>query len=110
MLSAVASRYARALVEVVTEAGSGINPDQATVQLRQVAAMVEESQDLRNALLSPAVSPARKRAAVARLTAPLGIHGKIRNFLYVVIDLLEQDDKRHDEGECAAQALHRSSA
>lgn|SRR5487761_2452474 len=86
MLSAVASRYARALVDVVTEAGSGINPDQATVQLRQVAAMVEESQDLRNALLSPAVSPARKRAAVARLTAPLGIHGKIRNFLYVVID------------------------
>ena len=86
MLSAVASRYARALVDVVTEAGSGIDPQQAVVQLRQVAAMVETSTDLRGALLNPAVSPSRKRAVVSKLTAPLGISNKIRNFLYVVID------------------------
>ncbi|MGA3201142.1 MAG: ATP synthase F1 subunit delta [Bryobacteraceae bacterium] len=83
MLSAVSTRYARALVEVVTEPGSGIEPQVALEQLRQVAAMIAGSEDLRNALLSPAVSPSRKRAVVARL---IDVHAKIRNFLYVVID------------------------
>ena len=83
MLSAVSTRYARALVEVVTEPGSGIEPQVALEQLRGVAAMIAGSEDLRNALLSPAVSPSRKRAVVARL---IDVHAKIRNFLYVVID------------------------
>jgi F-type H+-transporting ATPase subunit delta len=86
MLSAVSTRYARALVDVVTEPGSNIDPKTAMDQLRQVAAMVSESVDLRNALLTPAVSPSRKRAVIAKLTGPLNIHVKIRNFLYVVID------------------------
>src|ERR1700678_1906809 len=86
MLSAIATRYAKALVDVVTEPGSNIDPQQAMEQLRQVAAMVSTSDDLRNALLSPAVSPGRKRAVIAKLTGPLNIHVKMRNFLYVVID------------------------
>jgi F-type H+-transporting ATPase subunit delta len=83
MLSAVSTRYARALVDVVTEPGSGIEPQMAMDQLRQVAAMVASSDDLRGALLSPAVSPSRKRAVIAKL---VNVHVKIRNFLYVVID------------------------
>ena len=83
MLSAVATRYAKALVEVVTEPGSGIDPQTAMDQLRQVAALIADAEDLRNALLSPAVAPSRKRAAVAKLVQ---VHPKIRNFLYVVID------------------------
>src|SRR5580704_18098246 len=83
MLSAIATRYAKALVDVVTEPGSNIDPQMAMDQLRQVAAMVSESDDLRNALLSPAVAPSRKRAVVAKL---INVHVKIRNFLYVVID------------------------
>jgi F-type H+-transporting ATPase subunit delta len=83
MLSAVSTRYARALVDVVTEPGSNIDPQTAMDQLRQVAAMVSSSDDLRGALLSPAVSPSRKRAVVAKL---VNVHAKIRNFLYVVID------------------------
>jgi F-type H+-transporting ATPase subunit delta len=83
MLSAVSSRYARALVEVVTEPGSPIDPDTAMTQLRDVSAMISSAHDLRNALLSPAVSPSRKRAVVAKL---IDVHPKIRNFLYVVID------------------------
>ncbi|MGA3185913.1 MAG: ATP synthase F1 subunit delta [Bryobacteraceae bacterium] len=83
MLSAVSTRYAKALVDVVTAPGSGIEPQQALEQLRQVAAMILESHDLKNALLSPAVSPSRKRAVVAKL---INVHVKIRNFLYVVID------------------------
>jgi F-type H+-transporting ATPase subunit delta len=83
MLSAVSTRYARALVDVVTEPASGLEPQTALDQLRQVAAMISESHDLKNALLSPAVSPSRKRAVVAKL---IDVHVKIRNFLYVVID------------------------
>jgi F-type H+-transporting ATPase subunit delta len=83
MLSAVSTRYAKALVDVVTEPGSNIDPQTAMEQLRQVAAMVAASDDLRGALLSPAVSPSRKRAVIAKL---INVHVKIRNFLYVVID------------------------
>lgn len=83
MLSAVASRYARALVDVVTEPGSGIDAGTATAQLRQVATMIAASDDLKGALLSPAVSPSRKRAVLAKV---IDVHTKIRNFLYVVID------------------------
>lgn len=83
MLSAVATRYARALVDVVTEPGSGIDPQVAMEQLRQSAATITGSADLRSALLSPAVSPSRKRAIIAKL---VDVHVKVRNFLYVVID------------------------
>jgi len=83
MLSAISTRYAKALVDVVTEPGSNIDPQMAMDQLRQVAAMVSASDDLRGALLSPAVSPSRKRAVIAKL---VDVHVKIRNFLYVVID------------------------
>jgi len=83
MLSAVSTRYAKALVEVVTEPGSNIGPQAAIEQLRQVAAMIASSDDLRNALNSPAVSPSRKRAVIAKL---VDVHVKVRNFLYVVID------------------------
>ena len=86
MISAVAARYAKALVEVVTEPGSPLDPQQALTELQAVSAVMQSSAELRAALLSPAVSPARKRAVVARLTGPLGIHEKIRNFLYVVIN------------------------
>jgi F-type H+-transporting ATPase subunit delta len=83
MLSAVSTRYARAVLDVVAEPGSGIDPQTALQQLRQVAGMIAESDDLRNALLSPAVAPSRKRAVVAKL---MNVHVKIRNFVYVVID------------------------
>jgi F-type H+-transporting ATPase subunit delta len=83
MLSAVSTRYAKALVDVVTEPGSGLDPQVAMEQLRQVAALISTSDDLRNALLSPAVSPSRKRAVIAKV---VNVHVKIRNFLYVVID------------------------
>lgn len=68
---------------MVTETGSGIDAETATEQLRQVAALIATSSDLKSALLSPAVSPSRKRAVVAKL---INVHPKIRNFIYVVID------------------------
>jgi len=84
MLSVVATRYAKALVDVVS--ASKFDPATALTQLKAVESLIEGSQDLRNALLSPAVSPARKRAVMTRLLEPLHVDVRIRNFVYVIID------------------------
>jgi F-type H+-transporting ATPase subunit delta len=86
MLSVVATRYAKALVDVVTEPASRIDPPQALAELQSVDAIIAGSADLRGALLSPAVSPARKRAVVARLLEPAGVSKPVRNFVFVIID------------------------
>jgi F-type H+-transporting ATPase subunit delta len=82
MISVVAARYAKALADVVGSA----DPEQIVRQLRVIEAMIDESSELKNALASPAVPPARKRAVIARLAEPLGLSPQVRNFLYVVID------------------------
>ncbi len=43
MASAVANRYASALVDVVTSAGSALKAEDAVVQLRSAAKMVADS-------------------------------------------------------------------
>jgi F-type H+-transporting ATPase subunit delta len=86
MLSVVATRYAKALVDVVAAPGSKVDPSAALAQLRSIESVFAGSVDLRNALLSPAVSPSRKRAVVAKILAPLALHKQVVNFLFVVID------------------------
>jgi len=87
MASAVANRYARALVDVVMAPGSALKPEDAVAQLRAVDAMIQESTELRNALLTPAIQNSRKRAVVAKLIERTGGGSPIiRNFTYVLID------------------------
>jgi F-type H+-transporting ATPase subunit delta len=86
MLSVVATRYAKALVDVVAAPGSQVDPSVALTQLRSIEAVFAGSTDLRNALLSPAVSPSRKRAVVSSILGPLALHKQVLNFLFVVID------------------------
>ncbi|MCU1335175.1 MAG: synthase delta subunit [Bryobacterales bacterium] len=86
MLSVVSTRYARALVDVVTAPGSNIDPVQVLSQLRAVQDLIHGSDILQHALASPAVAPSRKRAVMRRLMEPLGVVDKVRNFVYVVID------------------------
>ena len=50
MASALANRYARALVDVVLEPGSTLKPEDAVAQLRAAAQMVAQSAELRTAL------------------------------------------------------------
>ena len=86
MISAVGRRYAKALVDVITTPGFASQPHQALQELRAADALIGASLPLHNALLSPAVSPSRKRAVMARLVKPMGISKAVRNFLFVVID------------------------
>ena len=82
MLSVVARRYAKALADVLAAS----DPARVLAQLRGIEEIVRSSQELRNALATPAVPPSRKRAVMARLIEPLRVSAQVRNFLFVVID------------------------
>ena len=85
--SAVVTRYANALADVVMDgAAVGIQPGDAAARLRAFAQVVAESHDLRNVLTSPSVSLARKRAVISRITDLLGSARVMRNFLLVLCD------------------------
>ncbi len=88
MSAAVASRYARALVDVLVDPKStaGTTPELALDQLKEFSKMLDGSSELSAVLLTPAVSPARKRAVIARFAEMLPLATVIKNFLYVVID------------------------
>ena len=88
MAAAVASRYARALVDVISDhkSVSALSPESALAQLKEFKGMIESSPELSNVLLSPAVAPARKRAVIAKFAAMMPLATAIRNFLYVLID------------------------
>ena len=86
MVSVVAARYARALADVVMDSHGRMEPGAAVEQLRGVERMFAESEDLRQAMLTPAIQAVRKRAVLARLGDQLGVAHEIKNFLFVLID------------------------
>jgi F-type H+-transporting ATPase subunit delta len=85
-LSAVATRYAHALADVVTAGGAPLSAEEAVTQLKAFEATLRSSSALHNALTTPAVPAARKRAVILRIGRLLELSPIIRNFLYVLID------------------------
>jgi F-type H+-transporting ATPase subunit delta len=85
-LSAVAKRYAHALADVVTAGGSPVRAEDAIAQLKAFDAVLRSSVELRNALTTPAVPAARKRAVVGRIAGVLEFQQILRNFLFVLVD------------------------
>lgn len=81
---AVANQYAKALLEAVSQPSSGINPEAALAQLEQFSAVLKESHELHGILLSPAVPHDQKTRTLARLGDMVGMHGHVKNFLFVV--------------------------
>jgi len=86
MASALANRYARALVDIVLEPGSPLKPEEAVAQLRVAEQILMQSAELRIALMTPAIPTARKRAVMGRLLDESGSSKLIRNLIFVVID------------------------
>jgi F-type H+-transporting ATPase subunit delta len=86
MTSAAASRYARALVDVVTDPKVGLKPEGALSQLQAVDQLLSESSELRIALSTPAIQNSRKRAVMGKLLDELGAAQVIRNFVFVIVD------------------------
>ena len=85
-LSAVATRYASALADVVTDGQSALRPEVAVAELRSFEAVLQSSLELQNALTTPAVPVNRKRAVVGRFADLLKLSRISRNFLFVLID------------------------
>jgi len=84
-VTAAATRYANALADVVTAAGSALPPPNAVAELRAFESALR-SPALRNALITPAVPPARKRAVISRVADVLGLSRITRNLLFVLTD------------------------
>jgi len=84
--SAVVSRYANALVDIVVSQSAGIDPAGAVQQLRAFEAAVESAPALRIILASPSVSAARKRAVIRRIADALQLQRIIINFVLVLSD------------------------
>ena len=85
MTDALSTHYADALASTVFAEGSGLDPSEASRQLKAASDQMQESKDLQRALLSPAVTRARKQAIAGRLADALGLHRLIKNFLLVVV-------------------------
>jgi F-type H+-transporting ATPase subunit delta len=83
MHSALARRYAKALTEVVAPPGKPADTS-ALQQLRALQAAVND--EFRKVMLSPSVSPSRKRAVIEKLLWPIITQRAVRNFLFVVIN------------------------
>jgi len=83
-MAAVASRYARALVDVVID--EKIDPTTAIQQVNDLVAAVVESEPLRMVWESPAVPSEQKRSLLDAIVARAGTIRPIRNFFAILID------------------------
>ncbi len=83
-LSAVATRYASALADVVSAGGSSLAG--VPQELKAFQSTMDSSPELQNALATPAVPASRKKAVVDRLGNDLGLSRISRNFLFVLVD------------------------
>jgi F-type H+-transporting ATPase subunit delta len=86
MPAAVASRYARALVDVALAPTAAVGHDRVRQDLRAFEQALAASPELSIVLASPGISRPRKRAVIGRLVESLGLSGISRNFLFVLVD------------------------
>lgn len=96
-MAAVAGRYARAFAEVVAE--HKLDADKAVQDLAEMASLVEQSAELRNVLLNPAVEHKQKLALLDAIVKRIGASRLLRNFVAVLID----HKRIHQMGDIAEQ-------
>src|ERR1700760_532011 len=83
-MAAVASRYARALTDVVFSAH--LDAAKTVQDLRDLNATLASSKDLRFAWESPAVPQPKKLQLLDAITARSGMVKQVRNFVAILID------------------------
>ena len=83
-MAAVAGRYARAFAEVVEE--QKLDVARTLSELREVAALVHSSADLRNVWQNPAVDRVQKLSLLDAIMKRIGGGKLLRNFVAVLID------------------------
>jgi F-type H+-transporting ATPase subunit delta len=83
-MAAIASRYARALVDVVMD--QKIDPAAAVQQVNTIVGAIQESADLRKVWEAPDVPAAQKRNLLDAIGKQVGLSRTVRNFFAVLID------------------------
>ena len=83
-MAAIASRYARALVDVVM--AQKIDPAAAVQQVNSIVGAVQESADLRKVWEAPDIPAALKRNLLDAIGKQVGLSRTVRNFFAVLID------------------------
>jgi len=83
-VASVASTYARAFADVVID--NRLDAKRSTGGLRRIAALFEESQDLRRVWENPAVPAEQKRRLLDAIVKREGIERPVRNLVAVLID------------------------
>jgi F-type H+-transporting ATPase subunit delta len=82
-MKVVVQRYASALADVALAQGLA---EQVKRELGDFVALMTDSADFRNFLVSPAVPPERKRAVVEKVVERMGASRALRNFVFVLVD------------------------
>lgn len=80
-VSEAAKRYASALLDLAVDQNSLTKTE---AELNKVGSAIEESQELRNALMTPAVSADEKADVIAAIAQKLKLSTLVANFLGVV--------------------------
>ena len=82
MPTAIASRYARSLADVIGRTG---DYERATEDLRAFAEVYDESAELREVLMTPAISVSDKNKVLGAILARLGTSPTLANFFHVLL-------------------------
>jgi F-type H+-transporting ATPase subunit delta len=80
---ALARRYAAALADVALEER---NADVVEAGLASFTHVFFESDDLRNFVESPGISPESKRRAIEEIVKRMGLSPALRNFICIIVD------------------------
>ncbi len=83
-MAAVASRYARALTDVIFSAK--LDAAKTVQDLKDINATIEQSKDLRFAWESPAVPQQKKLNLLDAVAGKAGLVKQVRNFIAILID------------------------
>ncbi len=89
MPNAVAFRYARVLVDVVTDTSATTprpDPRTITAQLGQFQELLQQNEELRIVCSTPAIAYPKKRAVLEKLASLIKLSSVSRNFLNVVLE------------------------
>lgn len=99
-MATVVNTYARAFADVVTS--SRLDATRTLAETQQIAALVEQSKDLREVWDNPSIPAEQKRAVLDAIVKRSEISRPVRNFVAVLID------KRRTRflSEIAAQFAH----
>ena len=83
-MATVINTYARAFADAVT--GSRLNAASTLSEAQQIAALAEQSKDLREVWDNPSIPAEQKRAVLDAIAQRAGISRPVRNFVAVLID------------------------